>query len=104
MYITFAYVLTFKKNIMKKVFLGMQLITLGFGTMSLTTISRNVTKASIEAASVIVGPTYTAPWLGVCCESPLTAIERDIAERGYPATTQYSINSTTSNTVTYTIN
>ncbi|MCV2485446.1 hypothetical protein OD917_10960 [Flavobacterium sp. SH_e] len=89
---------------MKKVFLGMLLITLGFGTMSLTTSSDNVIKASVEAANVVVGPTYTAPWLGVCCESPLTAIERDIAKRGYPATTQYTINSTTSNTVTYTIN
>lgn len=85
---------------MKKVFLGMLLIALGFGTMSLTTNSDNVTKTSVE----VVGPTYTAPWLGVCCESPLTAIERDIAKRGYPATTQYLINSTTSNTVTYTIN
>ncbi|RYJ38109.1 hypothetical protein NU08_3012 [Flavobacterium anhuiense] len=88
---------------MKKVFLGMLLIALGFGTMSLTTSSDNVTKVSVEASNVVFGPTYTAPWLGICCESPLTAAERDIVKRGYPATTQYTINSTTSNTVTYTI-
>ena len=85
---------------MKKVFLGILVMVLGFGTMSLTTI--NIQK---EVMSVkIVGPTYTAPWLGTCCESPLTAVERDLAKRGYAVTTQYLIKSTTSNSVTYTIN
>jgi len=84
---------------MKKVFLGMLVMVLSFGTMSLTTINQN----KLKVVNVLVGPTYTAPWLGSCCESPLTAIERDIAKRGYPATTQYLINGTTTNTVTYTI-
>jgi len=95
---------------MKKVFLGMLLIALGFGTMSLTTNSENVTKASvnnqkaIETENVVVGPTYTAPWLGDCCESPFSAIYRDIANRGYdPNTTSYMMISVGTNTVTYTI-
>jgi len=91
---------------MKKVFLGMLLIALGFGTMSLTTSSENVTKASkaTDAENVVAGPTYTAPWLGDCCESPLSAIYRDIANRGYnPNTTSYVINNVGTNTVTYTI-
>ncbi len=94
---------------MKKVFLGMLLIALGFGTMSLTTSSDNVIKASncqkeIEADNLAAGPTFTAPWLGDCCESPLVAIHRDIVNRGYnPATTNYTINSVGTNTVTYTI-
>lgn len=94
---------------MKKVFLGMLLIALGFATMSLTTSSENVTKTSksneknLEVKQV-VGPTFTAPWLGDCCESPLVAIHRDIVNRGYnPATTNYTINSVGTNTVTYTI-
>lgn len=82
---------------MKKVFFGMLVMALGFGTMSLTTISDQ------KVVNVVFGPTYTAPWLGSCCESPLTAIERDIAKRGYPPTTQYLIISTTSNSVTYSI-
>lgn len=82
---------------MKKVFFGMLVIALGFGTMSLTTINN-------QKEVKVVGPTYTAPWLGICCESPLSAIDRDLAKRGYPATTPYSINGTTSNTVTYTVN
>ncbi len=89
---------------MKRFSLVMLVLALGFGTMSLTSSSNCINEISDEAANVVVGPTYTAPWLGICCESPLTAVERDIAKRGYPATTQYSINSTTSNTVTYTIN
>ncbi|WP_338841758.1 hypothetical protein [Flavobacterium ginsenosidimutans] len=89
---------------MKRVFLGMLLLALGFGTMSFASSSTSIIKISAEAVNVEFGPTYTAPWLGICCESPLTAVERDIAKRGYPATTQYTINSTTSNTVTYTIN
>ncbi|WP_194140606.1 hypothetical protein [Flavobacterium hungaricum] len=83
----------------------MLLTALGFGTMSFG--SNDITKASIdnqEGIEVVFGPTYTAPWLGVCCESPLTAVERDLANRGYPATTQYIIKSATSNTVTYTVN
>lgn len=95
---------------MKKVFFGMLLMALGFGTMSLTTSSDYVAKTSmndqkeVKIVNAVFGPTYTAPWLGSCCESPLTAIERDLAKRGYPATTQYLINGTTINTVTYTIN
>lgn len=95
---------------MKKVFFGMLIIALGFGTMSLTTNSNNVIKTSgnnpieVKVTNVIVGPTFTAPWLGDCCESPLTAIYRDITNRGYnPATTNYTINSVGTNTVTYTI-
>lgn len=95
---------------MKKVFLGMLLIALGFGTMSLTTNSKNVIKSSTdnrekaEHVNFATGPTYTAPWLGDCCESPLTAINRDITNRGYnPAVTSYIINSVGTNTVTYTI-
>lgn len=86
---------------MKKVFLGMLVIALGFGTMSLSTVND---QKEVKIEKVVVGPTFTAPWLGICCESPLSAIDRDIAKRGYPATTPYSINGTTSNTVTYTIN
>lgn len=93
----FVSILTLKIIIMKKVFLLMLVMALGFGTMSLTTIN------SQKVVNVVYGPTYTAPWLGSCCESPLTAIERDIAKRGYPATTQYLIISTTSNSVTYSI-
>ena len=93
---------------MKKVFLGMLLVTLGFATMSVSTIPDDVFKTSLKIQNAdtqsAFGPTYTAPWLGVCCESPLTAIERDIAKRGYPATTPYLIIGTTSNTVTYKIN
>lgn len=84
---------------MKKAFLGMLVIALGFGTMSLTTIN---SQKEVKA-KVVVGPTYTAPWLGVCCESPLSAAERDLIKRGLPPT-NYIILSTTSNTVTYTIN
>jgi hypothetical protein len=99
-------VLTFKKNIMKKVFLGMLLIALGFGTMSLTTNSKNVIKAStnnqkgVEVVNVEFGATYTCAW-NSCCESPLIPIERDIVQRGLPSGTTYSIISTTSNSVTY---
>jgi hypothetical protein len=84
---------------MKKVFLGMLVVALGFGTMSLTTIKNQEVKVN-----VVVGPTFTAPWLGSCCESPLSAIDRDLAKRGYPAVTNYTINGTTSNSVTYTVN
>jgi hypothetical protein len=95
---------------MKKAFLGMLVIALGFGTMSLSTSSNDVADSSIknqqkvEVVNVVFSTTYTAPWLGICCESPLSAIDRDLAKRGYPAVTNYSINGTTSNTVTYTIN
>ncbi|WP_394775180.1 hypothetical protein [Flavobacterium sp.] len=88
----------------------MLLIALGFGTMSLTPSSNNVIKTSVnnqkevEVVNVVAGPTYTAPYLGNCCESPLTAIERDIVNRGYNlAITNYIINSVGTNTVTYTI-
>ena len=94
---------------MKKVFLGMLVVALGFGTMSLTTNSQNVAKTSVtnqkevKVVNAAFGPTYTAPWLGVCCESPLSAVERDLIKRGLPPT-NYLILSTTSNTVTYKIN
>ena len=89
---------------MKKGFLGMLILALGFGTMSLTTTSNDVIKAPVNIQKDVAGPTFTAPWLGDCCESPLTAINRDIINRGYnPATTNYSINSVGTNTVTYTI-
>lgn len=93
---------------MKKVFFGMLLMALGFGTMSLTTSSDYVANASmsnnkeVEVAKVAFGPTYTIPWKS-CCESPLTPIYIDLAKRGYPGTTNFTINSTTSTTVTYTI-
>ncbi|TPG36283.1 hypothetical protein [Flavobacterium pectinovorum] len=93
---------------MKKVFFGMLLIALGFGTMSLTTSSDYVAKTSmhnqkeVEVAKVVVGPTFTIPWKS-CCESPLTPIYTDLAKRGYPSSTNFTINSTTSTTVTYTI-
>lgn len=92
---------------MKKVFLGMLLIALGFGTMSLTTSSDSVAKTSInqkevKAAIVAFGPTYTCSW-NSCCESPITAVERDLIRRGLPVTTNYNFNSTTSSTVTYTL-
>jgi hypothetical protein len=92
---------------MKKVFLGMLLLTLGFGTMSLTTSSDYVAKTSmsqkeVEVAKVTFGPTYTIPW-NSCCESPIFTIERDIAARGLPASTNFIIKSTTSTTVTYNI-
>ena len=88
---------------MKKVYLGMLLLALGFGTMSLTPGSDNIFKASTNNQKVLVGPTYTAPWLGNCCESPLTAVERDLVARGLPPS-GYIILSTTSNSVTYKIN
>lgn len=88
----------------------MLVITLGFATMSLTTNTNNVIKTSgnnqkeVEVINIVVGLTFTAQWLGDCCESPLTAINRDITNRGYnPATTNYTINSVGTNTVTYTI-
>ncbi|MBS7256153.1 hypothetical protein [Flavobacterium branchiicola] len=92
---------------MKKVFLGMLLMVLAFGTMSLTTSSDFVAKTSmsqkeVEIAKVVFGPTYTIPW-NSCCESPIFTIERDIVARGLPATTNFTIKSTTSTTVTYTI-
>lgn len=85
----------------------MLLIALGFGTMSLTTSSDNVIKTSTEnqTVNVVVGSTYTAPWLGDCCESPLSAVYRDIVNRGYdPSVTNWTLLSVTSNTVTYKIN
>ncbi|MCP2026211.1 hypothetical protein L1276_001355 [Flavobacterium sp. HSC-32F16] len=91
---------------MKKVFLGMLLIALSFGTMSLTTNSKNVIKTStenqntVEVRSVVFGATYTCAW-NSCCESPLIPIERDIVQRGLPAGTIYTIISTTTNSVTY---
>lgn len=94
---------------MKKAFLGMLVIALGFGTMSFSTSSNNVADSSIknqqkvEVAKVAFGPTYTAPWLGICCESPLSAVERDLIKRGLPPS-NYTVLSTTSNTVTYKIN
>lgn len=93
---------------MKNVFLGMLLIALGFGTMSLTTSSDDVAKASahkqkeVEVAKVVFGPTYTIPW-NSCCESPIFTIERDIVARGLPTTTNFIIKSTTNTTVTYNI-
>ncbi|PIF31888.1 hypothetical protein CLU81_2396 [Flavobacterium sp. 9] len=92
---------------MKKVFLGMLLLALGFGTMSLTTSSDYAAKTSmsqkeVEVAKVKFGPTYTIPW-NSCCESPIFTIERDIAARGLPASTNFIIKSTTSTTVTYNI-
>jgi hypothetical protein len=94
---------------MKKAFLGMLVIALGLGTMSLTTSSNDVANSSIknqqrvDVVNVAFSTTYTAPWLGVCCESPLSAIERDLIKRGLPPT-NYTILSTTSTTVTYKIN
>jgi hypothetical protein len=91
---------------MKKAFLGMLVIALGFGTMSLTTSSNNVANSSIknqQRVEVVFSTTYTAPWLGVCCESPLSAVERDLIKRGLPPT-NYTILSTTANTVTYKVN
>ncbi len=93
----FVSILTLKNIIMKKVFLVMLVMTLGFGTMSLAKIDNP------KVVNVVYGPTYTASWLGICCESALTAVERDIVSRGYPPTTQYMIKSTTSNSVTYSI-
>jgi hypothetical protein len=88
---------------MKKAFLGMLVIALGFGTMSLSTSSNDVANSSIKNQQrVVVGPTYTIPWKS-CCESPLTPIYIDLAKRGYPSSTNFTINSTTSTTVTYTI-
>ena len=92
---------------MKKVVLGMLLVALGFGTMSLTTSSDYVVKTSttqkeVEVAKVTFGPTYTIPW-NSCCESPIFTIERDIAARGLPPSTNFIIKSTTSTTVTYNI-
>jgi hypothetical protein len=93
---------------MKKVFLGMLLMALGFGTMSLTTSSDYVAKTSInnqkevEVAKIAFGPTYTIPW-NSCCESPIFTIERDIVARGLPTNTNFIITSTTSTTVTYRI-
>jgi len=92
---------------MKKVFLGMLVIALGFGTMSLTT-SSDVAKNSVDkqkevkVAKVVLGPTYTIPW-NSCCESPIFTIERDIVARGLPTSTNFIIKSTTTTTVTYTI-
>lgn len=94
---------------MKKAFLGMLVIALGFGTMSLSTSFNDVANSSIknqqkvEVANVVFGATYTAPWLGICCESPLSAVERDLIKRGLPPT-NYTVLSTTSTTVTYKIN
>lgn len=98
----FVSILTLKNIIMKKVVLGMLLVALGFGTMSLTTSSEYVVKTSMNQKEVVVGPTYTIPWKS-CCESPLTPIYIDLAKRGYPSSTNFTINSTTSTTVTYTI-
>ncbi|QGK76417.1 hypothetical protein [Flavobacterium sp. SLB02] len=94
---------------MKKAFLGMLVIALGFGTMSLSTSSNDVANSSIkdqqgvQVVNVVFSTTYTAPWLGICCESPLSAAERDLIKRGLPPT-NYIILSTTSNTVTYKVN
>lgn len=94
---------------MKKAFLGMLVIALGFGTMSLSTSSNDVANSSIknqqkvEVTKFVFGATYTALWLGVCCESPLSAVERDLIKRGLPPT-NYTVLSTTSTTVTYKIN
>ncbi|WP_428230921.1 hypothetical protein [Flavobacterium sp.] len=58
---------------MKKVFLGMLVIALGFGTMSLTTSSNNDSRVSvkiqkkIEALNIVDGVTRSAPW-NSCCE------------------------------------
>jgi hypothetical protein len=90
---------------MKNFFLGMLVIALGFGTMSLTTSSDYVAKTSMnqkEVAVVAFGPTYTCSW-NSCCESPITAVERDLTRRGLPVTTNYNFNNTTSSTVTYTL-
>lgn len=84
---------------MKKVFLGMLVIVLGFGTMSLTTVNK---QKVVEVVNSVDGVTRLAPW-NSCCESPITAIERDLIARGLPVTTNYVINSTTSTSVTYTI-
>lgn len=84
----------------------MLLIALGFGTMSLTTNSKNVIKTStesqkeVEVVNIKFGATYTCPW-NSCCESPLIPIERDIVQRGLPSGTTYTIISTTANSVTY---
>ncbi|TPG36281.1 hypothetical protein [Flavobacterium pectinovorum] len=93
---------------MKKVIFGMLLLALGFGTMSLTTSSDYVAKTSmnnqkeVEVSDVAFGPTYTCSW-NSCCESPITAVERDLTRRGLPVTTNYNFNSTTSTSVTYTL-
>lgn len=93
---------------MKKVFQGMLVMVLGFGTMSLTTSSNYVTKTSVnnpkevEVVNALFGATYSGPWNN-CCESPITAVERDLIARGLPVTTNYVIKSTTSTSVTYTI-
>lgn len=86
----------------------MLIIALGFGTMSLTTSSDYVSKTSInnrkevKVINIVDGVTHSAPW-NSCCESPITAIERDLIARGLPVTTNYVINSTTGTSVTYTI-
>jgi hypothetical protein len=92
---------------MKKVFFGMLIIALGFGTMSLASSSHNVAQSSIDnlkqvQVNAAFGATYTIPW-NSCCESPLIPIERDIVQRGLPVGTTYTIKSTTVNSVTYTI-
>jgi len=90
---------------MKKVFLGMLVVALGFVTMSLSTSSNDFANSSIKNQQrvEVFSTTYTAPWLGICCESPLSAVERDLIKRGLPPT-NYTVLSTTSNTVTYKVN
>ena len=86
----------------------MLLIALGFGTMSFTSVSNDVMKSlknnqkQAKVVNAVFGATYTIPW-NSCCESPLIPIERDIVQRGLPAGTYYTIKSTTTTTVTYTI-
>ncbi|MBF4486798.1 MULTISPECIES: hypothetical protein [unclassified Flavobacterium] len=92
---------------MKKVFLGILVIVLGFGTISFTTSSNDIAKPSVDNQNQVqvnaaFGATYTIPW-NSCCESPLIPIERDIVQRGLPIGTYYTIKSTTVNSVTYTI-
>lgn len=86
---------------MKKVFLGMLVIALGFGTMSLTT-NASVNNQEVKVTKFVEGATYTCPW-NKCCESPLTAVERDLVARGLPPS-GYTVLSTTNTTATYKIN
>ena len=92
---------------MKKVFLAMLVLALGFGTMSFSKSFSEAAQASIDnkkqvQVNAVFGATYTIPWKS-CCESPLIPIERDIVQRGLPVGTTYTIKSTTVNSVTYTI-
>lgn len=83
-------------------------MTLGFGTMSLTTSSDCVRTISttnqkeVNVVKIVEGITYSCPW-NKCCESPITAVERDLVQRGLPVTTNYIIKSTTNTSAIYTI-